>query len=236
MRDKIQAEASQVIINNSWKNTIIVVAPRVGKTKIVIDALKKDHIYTSQVLIVAPYKTIIESWKQEFSIWGLNFKGTLTTNASLSKCDPNKYKYVIVDEIQELSPNNIKDLKSYKNVIGLTGTLSTDNRQRLQRELKMIVRYEYTIEQAITEAVTKKVFCIGGVSIWYHAMALADEAWITVVNRDYPITPQVTRLAQELLRLSDRWSDFYLKERKKSETASLEAPSFEFFHWVKRNN
>jgi len=153
MREVIQQQATEAIINNKWKNSIIVVAPRVGKTKLCIDAMKLDNIDTLQVLIVAPYKTIIESWKREFSMWNLEFKGKLTTNASLSKCDVSKYKYVIVDEIQELSPNNIQYLKKFSNVIGLTGTLSISNRQILLKELKLNVVYEYTIEQAIEDKI-----------------------------------------------------------------------------------
>jgi len=216
MRNKIQAEASEVIINNQWKNSIIVVAPRVGKTKLVIDALKKDNIDTSKVLIVAPYKTIIESWKKEFSMWNLDFKGMLTTNASLSKCDPNKYKYVIVDEIQELSPNNVKDLKSYRNVIGLTGTLSYDNRQTLQRELKMFVRYEYTIEQAIED----KIIADYRIHIYYFTLDNIDK--VIDISTKTKKLPLVTEQAAY---------DYYTKQFEKMKYAAQFNPAL---HVVKQ--
>jgi dihydrofolate reductase len=90
-----------------------------------------------------------------------------------------------------------------------------------------------SVEQAIEMARTAKVFCIGGAHIWYHAMSLADEAWITVVKRQYKVTPQVTRLAHDLLRPFETWPDFYLAEVKKPEKCSDDIPPFEICHWVK---
>jgi dihydrofolate reductase len=90
-----------------------------------------------------------------------------------------------------------------------------------------------SIEQAIDAAKTGKVFCIGGASIWYHAMHDADEAWITVVKQDYPVTKD-TRIALDLLRPSDRWQAFSLKEVKRQEQVNDGVPSFEIRHWVKQ--
>ena len=171
------------MVKNDWKQSIIIVAPRVGKTKLVIDALKKDNIDTTGVLIVAPYKTIIESWKKEFSMWNLEFKGKLTTNASLSKCDPSRCDIVIVDEIQELSPNNIKELKRYSNVIGITGTLSLTNRDILLRELKLSVKYEYTLEEAIND----KIIADYHIHIYYMKLDNVHKT-VMVDIRKFPMT------------------------------------------------
>ena len=53
-REQIQLEATQTIIDNKFKG-IIEVAPRVGKSKIVIDALNTINV-DLKVLIMAPRK------------------------------------------------------------------------------------------------------------------------------------------------------------------------------------
>lgn len=90
-----------------------------------------------------------------------------------------------------------------------------------------------SLEQAIDAATTEKVFCIGGKNIWYQAMSLADEAWITVVHKDYPITKDTTHLAHDLIRPFERWEDFYLHEKKMPENQNPAEPYFEICHWVK---
>ncbi len=90
-----------------------------------------------------------------------------------------------------------------------------------------------SVEQAIHAANTEKVFCIGGSSIWYLAMRLADEAWITVVKESYPITPGVTHCALELLNPAAKWP-FSLKEMKVNKDASGNIPGFSIVHWVNK--
>lgn len=91
-----------------------------------------------------------------------------------------------------------------------------------------------SLEQAIDAATTEKVFCIGGKDIWYHAMSLADEAWITVVHKNYPITKGVTRLAYDLVHPSETWEGFFSKEKKTPENQNPDEPYFEICHWVKK--
>lgn len=84
-----------------------------------------------------------------------------------------------------------------------------------------------SIEQAIADALTEKVFCIGGASIWYHAMHFADEAFISVVGGDYSITPGVTHLAKELLAIEAKWPNLRLDSVAKFQ-------GFDLQHWVKK--
>jgi dihydrofolate reductase len=88
-----------------------------------------------------------------------------------------------------------------------------------------------SVEQAIAAATTEKVFCIGGIGIWYHALhvGLVDEIWITRVEGYYKIGPQ-THLARDFLNPHEHWPDFYLKEQKKF---GLEPVPFQIQHWVK---
>ena len=91
-----------------------------------------------------------------------------------------------------------------------------------------------SIEQAIRAARTENVFCIGGASIWYHAMHLADEAWITVVKKEYPVTQGVTHCAPELLNPSSKWPSFSFNEMKMEKDAVGVVPGFSIVHWVNK--
>lgn len=91
-----------------------------------------------------------------------------------------------------------------------------------------------SVEQAIAAARTGKVFCIGGVSIWYHAMSIADEAWITVIKKEYPITPGITHCAPELRNLASKWTGFSFSEMKVDRGAVGTTPGFSIVHWVKK--
>ena len=68
-REQIQEEASLTIVANKFRG-ILEVAPRVGKSKIVIDALNTVEKEIN-VLITAPRKEIFKSWDQEIKTWNL---------------------------------------------------------------------------------------------------------------------------------------------------------------------
>jgi dihydrofolate reductase len=91
-----------------------------------------------------------------------------------------------------------------------------------------------SIEQAVMSARTDKVFCIGGASIWYHAMHIADEAWITFIKKEYPITPGVTHCAPELLNPPSKWPSFSFNEMKVEKDALGTIPGFSIVHWVSK--
>lgn len=84
-----------------------------------------------------------------------------------------------------------------------------------------------SIEQAIIGAPTEKVFCIGGASIWYHAMSIADEAFISVVEGDYPVTPDTTHCAKDLLMITTKWLNLKLDSVTRFQDFHIE-------HWKKR--
>lgn len=84
-----------------------------------------------------------------------------------------------------------------------------------------------SIEQAIADAPTEKVFCIGGASIWYHAMHLAHEAFISVVKEEYPVTPHITHIAKELLSIETKWPHLRLG-------SVVSYGGFELQHWIQK--
>lgn len=90
-----------------------------------------------------------------------------------------------------------------------------------------------SVEQAILDAQTEKVFCIGGSKIWYQAMPFATEAWITLVKRDYPVTFGITQMALDLINPQCTWPGFYLRGVKRPELLEKASPHFEIYYWTR---
>jgi superfamily II DNA or RNA helicase len=147
-RKKLQSDATLAILDNSFTG-IICIAPRVGKSKIICDAIKP--MKTKKFLITAPYNTILESWKKEFEKWRMNPKNiTLINQRSLSKEDLSKYDVIICDEVHTLSDAQMLLLKDFKGrLLGASGSISKETEKTLKLELGLQKIFEFTIEQAI---------------------------------------------------------------------------------------
>jgi hypothetical protein len=70
MREIRQKEFTNSLLTND--HTILCVAPRTGKCKIVIDYLKELNF--SRILIIHPLIPIKKSWQDDFIKWGFNSK------------------------------------------------------------------------------------------------------------------------------------------------------------------
>ncbi len=165
-RAQIQSEASNSIVDNRFRG-IIEVAPRVGKTKITIDALntvEKDI----NVLIMAPRKEIFKSWKEEIKQWGLRDNINIEYLWSNSLKKNNKaYHLIIADEIHAynlkvvslLSKEQLKGTR----ILALTGTLDGDTQYLLESTLKLNVLYSYSVKEAIKDQIIADydIYCIG---------------------------------------------------------------------------
>jgi len=147
IRNKVQKEATQAIIQNKF-NGIIYVSPRVGKSKIVVDAIKK--LKSKKILITAPYNTILDSWTTEFEKWDVStINITLINQRSLSKVNIEEYHYIICDEVHTLSEAQTEILKDASHILGLTGSLSRDSMKYLNQELNLKPIYTFSVEEAI---------------------------------------------------------------------------------------
>jgi len=80
IRDRIQTQALEALKKHSY-NCILSIIPRLGKSKIIIDALKE--IPNKKILISAPYNTVLDSWRQEFVKWEYEGDVTLTNSRSI---------------------------------------------------------------------------------------------------------------------------------------------------------
>jgi len=165
-REIIQEEASLSIVANKFRG-ILEVAPRVGKSKIVIDALNTVEKEIN-VLITAPRKEIFKSWDQEIKTWNLrdNVKIEYLWSNSLKK-NNKAYHLIIADEVHAynlkvvslLSKEQLKGTR----ILALTGTLDGDTQYLLESTLKLEVLYEYSVKQAIEDQIIADydIYCIG---------------------------------------------------------------------------
>jgi superfamily II DNA or RNA helicase len=157
LRDKRQKEFADVWLNND-KFGILNLCPRFGKiytTINILEQLPKDI----SILIAYPDLKIKSAWEQDFLT--RKYKNTniiYTTHLSIKKHADIKFDLVIIDEIHLLSEAQIEVCvymfnKHSPNVLGLTGTLSSQTEETLGQELDLPVLATYSIEQAIKEGV-----------------------------------------------------------------------------------
>lgn len=138
LREKIQSECTQALHNLIG---IIDVAPRVGKTKILIDAIRD---FKGSILVVYPYNNIGDTWRSEIEKWD----GREVDLYNQRSIPDEKYDLVICDEIHSLSDEQISRLKGNR-IIGATGSLSKDTEKTLKKKLNLDVVYRYSVDQAI---------------------------------------------------------------------------------------
>jgi superfamily II DNA or RNA helicase len=156
MREIRQKEFTNSLLTND--HTILCVAPRTGKCKIVIDYLKELNF--SRILIIHPLIPIKKSWQDDFIKWGFNSKNVeFSTTANLKNIHEEIYDVIICDEIHLLSLNQLQYLRfliknqKIKRCIGLTGTLSKKSEETIKDSTKLTVGVRYSIKQAVAEGV-----------------------------------------------------------------------------------
>lgn len=134
---------------------LLKLAPRVGKTKLGIEILKKEK--PKKVLWVTPNtKLRDEDIPREFKEWkALNYlkKTDIICYASLSSHTGN-YDKIILDEYQDLTISNVEPLLNgkvkYKTILGLSGTHPKHKeKQDLYDELKLETLSEMSIDEAV---------------------------------------------------------------------------------------
>ena len=151
-REEIQLKAAQSIYDNKF-NCIADLSPRVGKSRLTLLALEKLS-KPINILISAPFNTILVSWKAEILKWGSKHNFTFTNNRSLDNIDFDAINLIILDECHYSSTvqrNTLREAK--KPIIGLTGSLGKDSRIRLKQELGIKPCFVYSIEEAIQDGI-----------------------------------------------------------------------------------
>lgn len=119
----------------------------------------------------------------------------------------------------ESFPKGKKPLPSRENII------VTKNEAYVAGSLRVCS----TLDQAIQEAKTDKVFGIGGRGIWYPMMEIADEAYISVIKKNFHDPSLDVHLAEELLHPSNKWG-FRLASSINNSAGEI---PFTINHWVR---
>lgn len=134
----------------------LLLAPRVGKTKLIIDLIKRDKTQ-GEILWVTPTSELANNGiPSEFETWRgkkylKNFKAV--TWKSLSKIKGHK-GLIILDEEQFMTENNAKTLinkeLTYDRLISMTGTQTKyQAKLDLYKRLNLKVLYTITIKTAV---------------------------------------------------------------------------------------
>ena len=151
VRNEIQLRATSSIIKYNY-NGILLVAPRVGKSKIIIDALLESDF--ESITIIAPYNSILDSWRTEISKWGESLSDRIKLVNQRSLKPEHKSDILICDECHRLSENQVKNINSlnFPNILGATGTLSSSSRKTIKPLLKKTI-FKYSIREAIEDRI-----------------------------------------------------------------------------------
>lgn len=214
-RDEIQKLVSFNIIKNKF-NTLIDIAPRVGKSKICIESF--NSLINKSILVTAPYNSILESWKNEITKWSNNNSYyTFINQRSLDNTDLNLYDYIICDEVHTLSLNQKYLLQPFKDkILGITGSLAEDTKWELYNELNLKLSFTYSIEEAIEDGI------ISDYMIYLHPIQLDSK------NKYYKVKIK----KQEIVMTELDAYNFYTKEFEKYKNLSYQSP---FYSNVKMN-
>jgi superfamily II DNA or RNA helicase len=123
-RDEIQEEALKA--TKGKKRCTIVLGTGVGKTLVGLSHIERNTNAMQNVLVVAPKKSIFQSWSDDAVKFGkqdLLERITFSTYIGLPKRDPNAYDYIYLDECHSLLDSHRTFLDVYKGaILGLTGT------------------------------------------------------------------------------------------------------------------
>jgi len=152
-KSRIQKEIVDSLEPNPHGRWIL--APRVGKTKVAIDVIKRDK--PKSILWVTPSSKLAdEDIPKEFDLWGAKkYKKVLTTVTwmSLSKTI-GVFDTIILDEEQFGTENNMQSLLNGTlkcgNIISMTGTASKhDHKKELYKRLNLEILVDLSINEAV---------------------------------------------------------------------------------------
>jgi superfamily II DNA or RNA helicase len=133
----------------------LLLAPRVGKSKLVIDIIKKNN--PKSILWVTPSAQLAEKdIPEEFEIWkGKRFISKLTTVTwmSLNKIKGH-YEMIVLDEEQFATENNTINLVNKEltadYIISMTGTQTKhEDKKDLYKALNLPILYKLSINEAV---------------------------------------------------------------------------------------
>ena len=123
-REEIQEEALKA--TEGRRRCSVVLGTGVGKTLVGLLHIERNTSELHNVLVVAPKKSIFQSWSDDAVKFGkqdLLKRITFSTYVGLPKRNPNEYDHIYLDECHSLLDSHRVFLDVYKGgILGLTGT------------------------------------------------------------------------------------------------------------------
>mgnify|MGYP006277480175 CR=1 FL=1 len=155
-KDEIQDLALAAIGNKD--RCSVGISMGVGKTLIGLKHMAKNYTDCSKFLVVAPKRSIFQSWKDDAVKFGMSYlleSITFTTYISIQKQSLD-YDVVYLDECHSLLPTHEPWLSAYKGkILGLTGTppkYSNSEKGQMMDEFCPIV-YKYVVDSAVDDKI-----------------------------------------------------------------------------------
>jgi len=174
-KDQIQAEAIAALGNKSRAG--VEISMGVGKTRIGLTHMASNYTDYSKFLVVAPRKSIIESWTDELSKANMSYLNdhiTYSTYRSLTKQELD-YDVIYLDECHSLKASHNKWLIQYVKqggrIIGLTGTYPTRTTSEKGKMCNYYCPkvYEYLTEDAVSDNI------LNDYEIYIHELNLSNK-------------------------------------------------------------
>lgn len=156
---KTKTEIQDEIVVNLPPNShgILLLAPRVGKSRVTIQTIKKEK--PKSILWVTPSIKLRDvDIPSEFKTWKAKTflkKTKIICWSSLSKVK-GKYDKIILDEYQYITEENVKSLLNgnikYKSILALSGTHPKgEGKNEILKALKLEILEEIGIEEAVEQ-------------------------------------------------------------------------------------
>lgn len=151
-REEILQQTLEVTPKNA--NGTWIISPRVGKTRIAIEYIKKHNFDT--ILWVTVSKDLIKDIEAEFTKWGAEeyFNRMHIVLWSSLKDYEGFYDFVLLDEYQNVTANNIEVIWNeniaYNSLIAMTGTKPKNyEKNLLLRSLNLVNYITVTTDDAV---------------------------------------------------------------------------------------
>lgn len=183
-QDNIQKEVIKRWYKNNCKGTALL-ATGSGKSKIFVDIVSKER---KKALLVVPTEKLRDrNWKEEFKTWNkldvFNKYVDICCYASLKNIDLTLYFIVGLDEVHNVTINNIQPFKNHferLKIICLTATEPREEQKKhiIYNMIKCPVLYTLTLKEAIDKGI------VAPLSIYVHELQLGTEKSYPVKYKD----------------------------------------------------
>ncbi len=195
-KDDIQETVLKLLSDKS--RATVALSGGTGKTLIGLKHMKSKQFGNSKILVVAPKKSIFQSWKDDAKKFNLEYllkNVTFSTYLSLNK-QQHDYDIIYLDEVHSLKLSHNAWLSKFKGyIIGLTGTPPTNikSERGFMVDKYCPVIYTYNTDEAVDHSI------LNDYRIFVHYVQLDQIKNIKVVK------PQATWMTSEIA-IYNYWS------------------------------